>query len=199
MEAYFETFVEGGRLYYERRSRQFNALTGIEKTRIITPSLLIRSYAAIFLEEPHRTTRNYRSLLAQLGVGIFGSEHRLAQYYFAASVWYRLEFMFRNGLLEPKYKLARYHVLLAARLLLADAPPPPPNSREIDRYCEPMTAAVWDTELADDLFGRAAAIVDAAAEGNFDRDHIRTQPFTEELKRRCQLEVAGRAGTNASA
>ena len=43
LEAYFNTFDASHRLYYERRSKQYNAVAGIEKTRIVTPSTLIRA------------------------------------------------------------------------------------------------------------------------------------------------------------
>ena len=67
IESYFQAFEEVKRLYYERRSRQYNSSPGIEKTRIITPGSLIRSFASIFLEEPHRTTRNYRAHIRACG------------------------------------------------------------------------------------------------------------------------------------
>ena len=36
LEQFFQTFPNGKRLFYERRSRQFNSVSGIEKTRIVT-------------------------------------------------------------------------------------------------------------------------------------------------------------------
>jgi hypothetical protein len=63
LELFFQSFEDTKKLFYERRSRQYNDVVGIEKTRIVTPGNLIRAYASIFLEEPHRTTRNYRALL----------------------------------------------------------------------------------------------------------------------------------------
>ena len=185
LEAYFQTFDPPTRLYYERRSRQFNTVAGIEKTRIVTPGNLIRAYASTFLEEPHRTTRTYRALLERLGTAIFGPDHRLEPYYYAAAALYRLEFLFRNSTLDPKYKPARFHILLAARLLEKPDGPPKPNSREMERYCEDLLTTVWDAPKGEALFSEAASLVDATAKGNFDRDHIRTQPFTEALKAKC--------------
>ena len=51
LEAYFLTFEPNQRLFYERRSRQYNSVSGIEKTRIVTPPSLIRAFASCFLEE----------------------------------------------------------------------------------------------------------------------------------------------------
>jgi hypothetical protein len=120
-----------------------------------------------------------------LGTAIFGPDHRLEPYYYAASALYRLEFLFRNGTLDPKYKPARFHILLAARLLEKPDGPPKPNSREMGRYCEDLLTTVWDAAKGEALFKKATGLVDATAQGNFDRDHIRTQPFTEALKAKC--------------
>ncbi len=117
LEAYFQTFENGKKLHYERRSRQYNSVAGIEKTRIVTLANLVRTYASMFLEEPHRTARNYGALLDTVGRTIFGDNHRLEPYYVSALGLYRLEYLFRNQSLDAKYKPARFHTLLAFRLL----------------------------------------------------------------------------------
>lgn len=185
LEAYFATFPEPQRLYYERRSRQYVGGSGVEKTRIITPTVLIRSYASSFLEEPHRTTRTYSALVQQLGRGIFGPEDRLEPYYYAASAHYRLEFLFRNGTIPSALKPARYHILMAARLLLHPGALPRTNSHEMARLGARLTDEIWKPETSDELLVKAANVVDATAAGNFHRDHIRTQPFTEAVKEAC--------------
>jgi len=189
LEAFFEAYDEQYRLYYERRSRQYSAVTGIEKTRVITRPNLIRAYAAMILEEPHRTTRNFRALLDKVGKEIFAADHQLEPYYLAASALYRLEYFFRNGVIDARYKPARYHLIMAARLLASGYRPPHPNSREVRRFAEQLVAIFWDADRSEALFRRAVTIVDAAAGGNLHRDNIRTQPFTEEVIRRCRAEV----------
>jgi len=189
IEAYFASFGEPRRLYYERRSRQYNTVAGIEKTRIITLPNLIRAYASFILEEPHRTTRNFRALLDKVGTDIFATDHRLEPYYLSASALYRLEYLFRKGDVDPKFKPARHHVLLAARLLASGHRPPLANSREMGRYSDELTEVFWDPARSEALFANAVRIVDAAAAGNLHRDNVRTQPFTEEVIRRCRAEV----------
>lgn len=188
LERYFETFPDGKILYYERRSRQFSNLQGIEKTRIVTPSNLIRAFASMFLEEPHRTTRNYKALRDRVGDTIFGSDHRLEPYYLAAAAQYRLEFLFRNQLLDAKYKPARYHILLAFRMLSNPSKTPRMNSHEMQRFCDEMMEVIWDSNAAERNFQLAARAVDEVAKGNFHRDHIRTLPFTEALLSECKAQ-----------
>lgn len=189
-EVYFQSMAPAQRLYYERRSRQYSSNASVEKTRIVTPSNLIRAHASCFLEEPHRTTRTYRLLLEKIGKTIFGATDKLEPYFFSASAHYRIEFLFRNGQLDSKYKPARYHIIMATRLLMQPGAVPRANSHEMARYCQPLIEAIWDTTQAEKLLKDAAQIVDSAAAGDFHRDTIRTEPFTQKVKEMCQAHTA---------
>jgi hypothetical protein len=189
LEAFFATFDPPHRLYYERRSRQYDTMAGVEKTRTVTLTNLIRAYAAIILEEPHRTTRNFRALIEKVGTEIFGADHRLEPYYLAGVALYRLEYFFRNGTIDPRYKPARHHILLAARLLASGQRPPRANSREAARYADELVAVFWDSDKGEDLVKRAVCIVDTVAGGDLNRDNIRTQPFTQAVTDACRAEA----------
>jgi hypothetical protein len=167
-----------------RRSHQYESLS-IEKTRIVTPGNLIRAFAATYLLEPHATTRNYRRLTDQIGKDIFGEGHKLDPYYVAAFALYKLEYLFRNQLIDAVYKAARYQILLAARLLANPTPLPRMNSHEMERHCKVINDILWDAAKSDDLFARAAKIVNDVAQGNFGSDNIRVLPFTEKVIAQC--------------
>src|SRR5680860_111992 len=47
LELFFQSYSEAHKLYYERRTRQYDRLT-IEKTRIVTPGNMIKAFAAMF-------------------------------------------------------------------------------------------------------------------------------------------------------
>ena len=189
LERFFAAFEGDRKLYYERRSRQYDAVN-LERVRIVRPVDLIRAFAGMFLSEPHGTTRSYSRLRERVGTDIFGPTHKLDPYYVAAFSLYRLEFLFRNQRLDPQYKPARFHLLLAARLLAAPDTLPPINSNAMERYCGKLTAALWDIDQSDALFTRAAEIVSGVAKGNFDRDTIRTQPFTQGVINGCRVANA---------
>ena len=188
LELYFQTFQDSQKLFYERRSRQYDRLD-IEKTRIITPANMIRAIAAMFLNEPHRTTRNYAALAGKVGKEIFVKGHRKEPYYTAAFTLYKLEYFFRSQRLEAKYKPARFHILLAARLLGNPAPLPRMNSHEMESYCKQIIDTLWDSTKCDELIVQAAKIVDEAAAGNFHRDNIRTEPFTQKVVALCHSVI----------
>ncbi|MFC5456338.1 AIPR family protein [Prosthecobacter fluviatilis] len=182
LETYFPTFDAQYRLYYERRPRQY-ASENVEKVRIINMPTLVRAYASVYREFPHKTTKNYKGLLKEVGNEIFGKDHFLSAYYAAAFAHYRLDYLFRNNYLPAKLRPARYHILLAARLMLFPDPPAKPNSHEMDRNANKLVESLRDEEGSKKLFAEAATVVESLAQGNLNRDHIRTEPFTESLLR----------------
>lgn len=95
LEQYFAAIEEPHRIHYERRDGQYDRGSEI-KTRVITSTNVIRSFAAMYLEKPHRTTRGYTGLRGRVGSDIFGENHRLEPYYAAAYAHYLLETRFRT-------------------------------------------------------------------------------------------------------
>ena len=93
LEKFFATFEDDRKLYYERRSRQYNSVN-LERVRIVRPVDLIRAFGGMFLSEPHGTTRSYARLRERVGTDIFGPLHKFDPYYVAAFSLYRLEFLF---------------------------------------------------------------------------------------------------------
>lgn len=181
LEQFFQAQELPNRLYYERRSRQYDRMP-IEKVRIITQANSIRAFAGMFLEEPHRTTRNFNALLDNVGKTIFVDGHKFEPYYVAAFALYKLEKLFRAQKLDTAFKAARYQVLLAARRLANSGNMPPMNSRDMEKYCKSITDVLWDSDGADSLLEKAAEIVLKVANNNLDRDNIRTVPVTEAIK-----------------
>lgn len=182
LETYFGAFGDDQRLYYERRSRQYNSVGGIEKTRIITPGNLIRAFASMFLEEPHRATRSYRRILERVGTDLFASVDKLEPYYVAALASYRLEYLFRNQILSGEFRTARHEVLFALRLHEISSPLPRMNSNAIERLCKPLIERLWNAAESERMFKRATDTVLAAACGDLESAALRTEPFTDALK-----------------
>jgi AIPR protein len=187
LEMHFKSFDnEDARLYYERRSRQYDRLN-IEKTRIVPQTSAIRAFAAMFLNKPHNTVRSYKALAERVGKDIFVKGHKLLPYYTAAYTLYLLEYLFRNQKIESTYKIARYQILLASRILANKNPVPPLNSRQVDSYCNGICEKLWTGGITsgDILFGAVDA-VKAVAGKHFDRDPIHTATFTDALVEYCK-------------
>jgi hypothetical protein len=180
LEAFYASFPQGQRLFYERRSKQYEGVPGIEKVRIVTRSLQIRAFASTFLDEPHRAGRYFSTLLNDIGERIFADDHRLEMYYASAYAQYRLEFLFRNRSLDVAYKPARYHLLMALRHAVLGPGLPQFNSREMERRCGELLVVLHDDRKSTDAFLAATAAVDTAVGAeDLTRDLVRTQTFTD--------------------
>jgi hypothetical protein len=193
LEQFFQTYPPALRLYYERRPCQYDRLS-IERTRVITQPNMVRAFAAIFLEEPHRTSRSYKSLTDRLGGEIYGASHRLEPYYAAAYALYKLEYLFRSYKIDTGYKPARFHFLLALRYLISTDRLPAMGSNEMGRLGKAMAEGLVDAARAEELFSRAADAIYEVSGGDIDRDHIHTQTFTEALIRHLRLQAASQVG-----
>jgi hypothetical protein len=150
------------------------------------------------MEIPHQAARRYTSIRDSVGKEIFAKGQKLEPYYISAFAAYKLDVAFRTGKIDTKLKAARFHILLAMRYLANPAPMPPRNAREMEAYCKKIMDVLWDSNKAEELCARAAALVEGVAdsnfkrdaEGGFHRDDIRTQPFTEKVIARCREIVA---------
>lgn len=179
LEAYFGAFDDKKQLHYERRSRQF-ASVPVEKVRIITKTLALRSFAAMFLEDPRRAASYYGELKPQIGKTIFNAEHKLDPYYSASFGYYRLEYLFRNGQIPVKYKPARFQLLTAFRMLITRDAPPAFKSRQIEKYSTKINEALWSDTTALNTFRKAAGTIDAALDGKeLTRENAKVQSFTD--------------------
>lgn len=188
LEAYFPTYDGRKRLYYERRPRQYAADASVEKVRIIDMKALVRAFASVYLDLPHRTTRNYKALVRSIGTDIFADDHVLEPYYAAAFAYYRLEYLFRSQAIAADLKPARYHILMAARLLHDAGRLPLMNSNAMSRWSVNFCDVLWDDDKSKKLFEQAAHIVRKVAADNLNRDNIRTEPFTDGVLREFGLK-----------
>jgi hypothetical protein len=56
------------------------------------------------------------------------------------------------------------------------------QSNAMATYCEAMLAKLWDPAESERLLLDATEVVARAADNNFQRDNIRTEPFTKRVK-----------------
>jgi AIPR protein len=183
LEQFFNTFEGPKALHYERRSKQYNENTEIEKVRIITRQQLVRSFAAMFRGEPHRATGYVPGLMAQLGDQIFQEEHVPELYYASAFAHYKLEFFWRNGPLDPECKPGRWQILMAARHLAIGDDIGFFNLRQAARKANDLCEVLWVDRDALALFNRAFTVVGEATDETWERDQMRNDPTTQDVLR----------------
>lgn len=183
LETLFSSYDGKKKLYYERRTRQYNHVDDIEKVRIINKTALIRAFASIYLEKPHRTQRGYSTLISSIGKEIFGKDHILEAYYASAFAHYKLDYAFRNQVIDSKYKPARFLLLMATRHFMIGDFPTQMNSREMLKATDGFIECLWDDKTFTQALNKACIAIDELTPTNngLERDHIHTETFTNLL------------------
>jgi len=182
------------RLYYERRSKQYDAVPNIEKVRIVTISSQIRSFAAMFLDRPHQASRFYGKLLEQLSDVAFVDSHELMPYYTSAFALYKLEFYFRNRSIDSKYRKFKYHLLMMLRYYIHDNVMPELNSKKINKYCETINNELYKNSLLD-IFLLLTEVINETVEDINDTEITKRQSLNRELLERV-IEIKNKEVVN---
>lgn len=193
LEDYYEAMNGDCKLYYERRSQQFRATTGIEKIRVVTIPNQIRAFASMFLGLPHHASRYYGTLLKSIETKIFVPDHHPVAYFCSALALFRLESLTRRKALDPALRPFKYHLLPIARLLLVGEAPHPMSSNKFERYCESLVAALRDEKVCLRAFEGAARILAMALGGDMSRDRAKDTSLLAAAEALC-VEVTEKRG-----
>ncbi len=110
LEEYSNQQPADQKLFIERREHQYRN-EGIERTRIVKPSELVKAIAGMFLFQPNRAARDYRGIRKEFSSKIFQDDHSVVPYYTAAFASYRIDFAIRNNRVPREYGIYKYYVL----------------------------------------------------------------------------------------
>lgn len=185
LEQYYNSHTGDSRIYYERRSKQYNLDNSVAKTKIITVPFQIKSFAGMFLDEPHSVTSFFGTIVRRLNEGkipIFNNDHAYAPYYTSAFAYYKLETFFRKGGIDSSYKKVRFHILMLFRILYGtDEMPPLNNSKKIERYCADLLNILNNEQRALEAFEQCIKVIDDADFNKSDKQEIKLQSKTKIL------------------
>lgn len=158
LELYFNAEKDGIKLYYERRSQQYNSLSGIKRTQIISIPIQIKSFASMFLNSPHLVSGYYGTIVNRFKGEIFGVDHKFLPYYVSSLCYYRIEQFFRSGELSAEYKKARFHIMMIVKMMEIGCEKDPLNSKLIEKKCEAFKILLLNDQKALTAFQLAAEI-----------------------------------------
>jgi hypothetical protein len=182
LELYYSQMDTDDPLYYERQAGQFRQ--GVIKRRVVSITHQIKTFAAMFLDQPHLASRYYGNIYKEVVNGnIFSEKHEAISYYASARAYYVLDNQFnRANVIDPKYKICRFHILMALRYLVAGIERPQFTSkRKIEPYCERILNVLADPNKCLNSINEAISCIDKAAKNSIDRDKFKTQSFTDDL------------------
>lgn len=161
LELYYNSMKGGVDLYYERRSQQYHATPEVKKTQIISIPIQIKTFASAFLNAPHLVSGYYGTIARRFPGKIFESNHKHSPYYASALCYYRLEGLFRNNIIDVRYKKLRFHMIMIARMLSMESVEIPPlNSNKIEKNSEKFIRILNDDIKCTELFSMVVEIFD---------------------------------------
>ncbi len=145
LEDFYASFGkdENRRLYYERRSKQYEN-TPVKPTSIISLATQAKSFLGMFLNEPHSTHRYYGEILENNRDRLFLESHSTFPYYAAGLANSRLERFFRTKELPTAMRRFKHHLLLLFRLAVDWVETPPLESKKAEEYAKNLCEVLWD-------------------------------------------------------
>lgn len=169
IEKYFANGETPGQLYYERRKGQYDRDQSVVMARVIDRTVLVRSTASTFGNEPHTATGYQQDILKRLEGAkdtdkrrYLSDDDQAIVYYAAASAYYRLDLYFKSGRIDASYKPGRWHLLHIARRLQLPDGIDDFSDKKIRQPLEDFVNLLWDDEHCENLFANAIKVLDSA-------------------------------------
>lgn len=184
LEQYYNSYEGDSKLYYERRAKQFNSDPSVIKSRIITVPYQIKSFAAMFLNEPHNVTSFFGMIVKKLNDGkiqIFDEDHLYISYYTASYAYYKLENFFKKNQIDSSYRKVKFHILMLFRLLNNNEDMPRLNSKKMEQYCKILLDILYDEDKALAAFKNCCKVIDNADFDKSDKQDMKLVSKTKAL------------------
>lgn len=136
LQDYYNALVGEFGLYYERRSKQYDMQDNVKKTNVVSLATQTASYVAVFLNEPQSTHRYYGELLSAYKNRLYLDTDASEPYYVAAYFNFVLDKIFKEGKIEKKYRIFKFHLMLGMKVLITDTNILYGKARQQKKICE---------------------------------------------------------------
>lgn len=190
LEDFYAAVSEEHRLYYERRSQQYRGVAGLEKIRIVTISMQIRSFASMFLDRPHQASRYYGTLLKDIENRIFSERHSPIAYYLSSYAFFKVESLMRRRYVDNKYRPFKYHLLGIIRMQVGGSAMPDMTSNRFEKYCETLKTTLWHELSCIKAIETACRLLDDILAGNYERDRAKDSSIQIQAKKALEAKLS---------
>lgn len=166
LQEYYNSYKENDRIYYERRSHEYdNAEEVIKKSNIVSLPIQLYAVTSMFLGEPHSVHRYYGELLRSYSTKVFQNGHKLILYYTSAWLLHKIENALRRKEIDPsKYRMYRYHFLFMTQIYAVKAMKmndlPRFNANAMERLCKKILEYINDDKTLGALLRVFSNIID---------------------------------------
>jgi hypothetical protein len=112
LEKFYSSMKEG--IHYERRANQY-ANSSIKKKNIVSLREQIKSFVAMFMEEPNLVSGYFGKIYRDKKGKIFVEEHKFEPYYLSGLIQFKFKDLLNKKEIDRKYNKARYHIFMLFR------------------------------------------------------------------------------------
>ena len=185
LQHYYASISGEGKLYYERRAKEFNSDRNVIKRKIVTIANQIKSFSSMFSKNPNLVTTYLGTLVKTMGnpgSKLFEADHQFSPYYMAGLAFYRLDSLFNSGVIDKKYKKIRFYLLMLVPMIATNDEFPPLNSqKKCERYCTPIIEKLNSEDKCTEIFLLAIAIVDRSGADVEDKQALKSRSMTDQI------------------
>lgn len=182
LQDYYNALVGEFGLYYERRSKQYDMQDNIRKANVVSLATQTASYVAMFLSEPQSTHRYYGEILNAYKNKLYLDTDALEPYYIAAYFNFFLDKLFKEGKIEKKYRIFKFHLMLGMKILMTDTNIICGKARQQRKICEKIFRIIRTKNELQRYFETAFMCLQQAISNSRinDMDQHRSKEFTTE-------------------
>ena len=159
LEKYFSAMsINENKIFYERRSKQYDANQLVKPLQKVTFRTLIQSMVSIFLERPEEGHLHESILLNNYKNILFKEGQSYAPYYLSAYIYLLIEKMYRSHVISQEIYTYKMQVMTIFKALTGGPSPDINRKKEIDKYCSKILQILNDAEETQKYVHKAAAI-----------------------------------------
>lgn len=151
------------KLYYERRSNQYAGNSSIMKKSIVDLREQIKTFVAIFYEEPHNSSGYFGKIFKEYNKKLFKKEHGFEPYYLCGLMQYIFKDFLNKKQIDRKYNKARYHLFMLYRKIaeVETFKETLLNQRKkIRKYSDEIISTLLNPEQAQQFFNKAIDLLE---------------------------------------
>ncbi len=148
-----------GRIYYERRSRQYQNDPRIKQTEKVNLRIITQSFVGMYLNMPHMSHRHEAKLLKEYEDKLYQEHHSKLPYFTAALTFVKLESLFRKNKIDRRsFYSFRAHLMMLFREIIAGSLPNIDNEKSVDDNCEKILMILNDEQKTEDAFNKCVEV-----------------------------------------
>ncbi len=151
------------KLYYERRANQYAGNSSIMKKSIVDLREQIKTFVAIFYEEPHNSSGYFGKIFKEYSEKLFIPSHSYEPYYMCGLMQYVFKDFINKRQIDRKYNKARYHLFMIYRKIVEEETFKEillVQDKKIRKYSDAIVETLFNTELALSNFTKSIELLE---------------------------------------